>query len=273
MAQNIPLPKLALRGVILYHFKHCTFGVSHVTIINHLHRVGKISKLGKWVPHELTEANKQARVTACQSLLGRCRRFHWLESVITMDEKWVLYSNVKRRRSWCSKGQQPKPSPKGPLVQKKVMISVWWDCRGGGVIMLDLLPCNTTINKDVYCEQIDRLKIALAEKHSNLKKIIYHHDNAPAHRAKKTSDKLKEAGWEIMVHPPYSPDLAPSDYHLFTALQRAIGDTEFENEEDVKSFLDNFIVSKPRDFWMKGIKTLPERWQKVIDNEGDYLLG
>ena len=191
MAQNIPLPMLALRNVIMYHFKHCTFGVSHVTIINQLHSVGKISKLGKWVQHEQTEANKHARVTACQCLIGRCRRFHWLESVITMDEKWVLYSNVKRRRSWCSKGQQ--------LAQKKVMISLWWGCRG--VIMLDLLPRNTTFNKYVYCEHIDRLKIALAEKRSNFKKIVYHHDNAPAHSAKKASDKLKEVSWEITVHP------------------------------------------------------------------------
>ena len=75
-----------------------------------------------------------------------------------------------------------------------------------------------------------------------------------------------------MVHPPYSPDLALSDYNLFTALERAIGDTEFENEV-VKSFLDNVIVSMPRDFWIKGIKTLLERWQKVINNEGNYLLG
>ena len=109
-------------------------------------------------------------------------------------------------------------------MQKKVMISVWWDYRGGGVIMLNLLPCNTTINNDVYCEQIDRLKITLAEKQSNMMNIIYHHDNAPVRRAKKTSDKLKEAGWEIMAHPPYSPDLSPSDFHKFTALQRAIGD-------------------------------------------------
>ena len=58
-----------------------------------------------------------------------------------------------------------------------------------------------------------------------------------------------------MVQPPYFPDFAPSDYHLFAALQCAIGDTEFENEEDVKAFLDNFIVPKPRDFRMKRIKT------------------
>ena len=126
-------------------------------------------------------------------------------------------------------------------MQKKVMISVWWDCRGGGVIMLDLLPCNTTVNKDVYCEQIDRLKIALAEKHSNLKKIIYHHHIAQAHRAKKTSDKVKEACWEIIVHPPYSLDLATSEYYLFTALQRAIGDTVFENEEDVNRSLTTLL--------------------------------
>lgn len=65
---------------------------------------------------------------------------------------------------------------------KEVMISVWWDCRGG---IMDLLSHNTTDEKDVDCEQIDRLKIALAEKCSNLK-IICHEDNWPAHRAKKT---------------------------------------------------------------------------------------
>ena len=74
--------------------------------------------------------------------------------------------------------------PKEPLVQK-VMTSVWWDCRGGGVIMLDLLSCNTTTNKDVCCEQI-----TLTERYSNLK-IIYHHDKTPAHFPK-MSDKLKE---------------------------------------------------------------------------------
>ena len=141
------------------------------------------------------------------------------------------------------------------------MISVWSDCHC--VVMLDLLSCNTTIKKDVYCEQIDHLNIALAEKRSNVKMIFYHHDNALAHRAKKTSNKLKEAGW----------DLTPSNYHLFTALQRSVDDTEFQNEEDAKSFIESFIVSKPRDFWMEGIKTLPERWQKVIDNECDYRFG
>ena len=115
-------------------------------------------------------------------------------------------------------------------MQKKVMISVWWDCLGGGIIILDLFPWNTTINKDVYCEQIDHLNVALAKKHQNLKNILYHYDNAPAHHAKKTSDKLKEAGWEIMMHPPYYSDLTPSDYHLFTALQCVIGNTEFENK-------------------------------------------
>ncbi|CAI9727453.1 Hypothetical predicted protein [Octopus vulgaris] len=55
-------------------------------------------------------------------------------------------------------------------------------------------------------------------------------------------------------------------------LHSFVGDTMFENEEDVKSFLYEFIHSNPRDFWMRTFKTLPERWQNVIDNESDYRL-
>src|SRR3954469_23682395 len=41
------------------------------------------------------------------------------------------------------------------------------------------------------------------------------HDNARPHTVKMTKEKLQALGWEVLPHPPYSPDLAPSDFHLF----------------------------------------------------------
>ena len=50
-------------------------GCSHTTIANHLHALGKVNKLGKWLPHELTATNKMCRVTICNSLLTKHRTF------------------------------------------------------------------------------------------------------------------------------------------------------------------------------------------------------
>ena len=50
------------------------------------------------------------------------------------------------------------------------------------------------------------------------KGVIFHQDNARPHTPLATRKKLLELGWEVIPHPPYSPDLAPSDYHLFCSL-------------------------------------------------------
>ncbi|KAG5309538.1 SETMR methyltransferase, partial [Acromyrmex insinuator] len=44
------------------------------------------------------------------------------------------------------------------------------------------------------------------------------HDNARPHVAASTTALLNQFSWDVLTHPPYSPDLAPSDYHLFTCV-------------------------------------------------------
>jgi histone-lysine N-methyltransferase SETMAR len=50
--------------------------------------------------------------------------------------------------------------------------------------------------------------------------IVFLHDNARPHTARWTASLLQEFGWEVFNHPPYSPDLAPSDFHLFLHLKK-----------------------------------------------------
>lgn len=243
-------------------------GASHGTIVNHLEQIGKLYKHGKWIPHELTNFDRQRRFDACLQNLANYRTAAHLANLVTGDEKWVLYYNAALRGQWRSKDEAVEPTPKAPLMQKKVLLSVWWDIRG--VVLFELLPTGTTVDSTVYVSQLTRLNQAVRVKRREIDKVHFLHDNAPAHRSKMTAQKLLQLGWAVLTHPPYSPDLAPTDYHLFRSLQDHIRDKKFENEQEVNEVVDNFFASKPASFYQQGIEDLINRWQYVVDHMGDY---
>ncbi|GFO04360.1 histone-lysine N-methyltransferase SETMAR [Plakobranchus ocellatus] len=77
--------------------------------------------------------------------------------------------------------------------------------------------------------------------------------------------------FEILPHPAHSPDLAPSDFHLFGPLKRHLGGMAFETEDDLISELRNWFDNLDVDFFRVGINSLLLRWQKCIDLHGDYV--
>jgi len=67
----------------------------------------------------------------------------------------------------------------------------------------------------------NELKPAICKKRRGMlsKKVLLHHDNARPHKAAVTVETVQQLGFEILHHPPYSPDLAPRDYHVFVPLK------------------------------------------------------
>ncbi|GFU25221.1 mariner Mos1 transposase [Trichonephila clavipes] len=84
-------------------------------------------------------------------------------------------------------------------------------------------------------------KIAYSKKNG---KVILLHDNAPSYTAKLVKDILKSLRWDILSHPPYSLDLAPSDYHLFASMGHALAEQHFSNFEEVGKWLDEWFAAK-----------------------------
>lgn len=246
--------------------------VSHTCIENHLKQLGYVQKLDTWVPHELKETHLTQRINICDLLKKRNENDPFLKRLITGDEKWVVYNNIKRKRSWSRPGEPAQTTSKAGIHQKKVLLSVWWDYKG--IVYFELLPPNRTINSVVYIEQLTKLNNAVEEKRAELtnrKGVVFHHDNARPHTSLVTRQKLLELGWDVLPHPPYSPDLAPSDYFLFRSLQNSLNGKNFNNDDDVKSYLIQFFANKNQKFYERGIMMLPERWQKVIDQNGQYI--
>ena len=106
----------------------------------------------------------------------------------------------------------------------------------------------------------------------NRKGVIFHQDNATPHTSLATRQTLLRLGWEVMLHPPYSPDLAPSDYYLFRSLQNSLNGKTFNYDEAVKSHSVQSFADKDQKFYEHGIMKLPEKWQKVIEQNGKYII-
>ncbi|GFU02053.1 putative DD34D transposase [Trichonephila clavipes] len=134
-----------------------------------------------------------------------------------MDETWFHHFTPESNRQSAEWTALDEPTPKSGKTQKsagKVMASVFWDTHG--IILIDYLKKEKTINSDYYVALLERLKDEIAEKRPHLKKkkVLLHQDNAQCHKSMKSMAKSHELGFELLPHPPYSPDLVPSDLFL-----------------------------------------------------------
>ncbi|XP_011632512.1 histone-lysine N-methyltransferase SETMAR-like [Pogonomyrmex barbatus] len=117
-------------------------------VLRHLRKLGMVNKLDVWVPHELNEKNLMDRISACDSLLKRHQNESFLKRMITGDEKWIVYNNINRKRSWSKRSEAAQTIAKAGLHPKKIMLSIWWDWKG--IVYYELLP-NKMIDSTKYC--------------------------------------------------------------------------------------------------------------------------
>ena len=166
------------------------------------------------------------------------------------------------KKLWGKRNEPPPTTPKASLHPKKVMLYIWWNWKG--VLYYELLLENQMINSNKYCSQLDQLEAALNEKRLELvnrKCITFHQYNSRSHASLMTRKKLLELGWDVLIHPPYSPDIAPLDFHLFRSLQNSLNGKNVSSLEDCKRRLEQFFAQKDK-FWKDGITKLPEKWQR-----------
>ena len=101
-------------------------------------------------------------------------------------------------------------------------------------------------------------------------KVLFHQDNAPCHKSITTMTKLHEFHFKLVPHPPYYPDLAPSDYWLFADLKRMLQGKRFGSNEERISETEAYFETKDLSFNKKGIKLL-DVLDQCITLEGDYV--
>lgn len=230
----------------------------------------------RWVPRELTDGHKAKRVEAGNQLFLLLKTigpevYQW---IVTGDESWVHHytpETKKQSMSWIGPGEKAPTKFKTHNSAGKVMLTVFWDSEG--VLLEDYLEKGRTINAQYYCEILEKLRRAIQNKRrGKLRRgIVFLHDNARPHAAAITQDRLDSFTWDVFPHPPYSPDLAPSDYHLFPYLKAELGGIHFQSVEAVKQACQTFFKNQPKEFYERGILKLATRYQTCLDRGGDYV--
>ena len=135
------------------------------------------------------------------------------------------------------------------------------------------LERGNTVNSENYCELLTQVKKDIKNKRRGLpsRGVILLQDNARPHTAARTLAKIEDLGWKLLTHPPYSPDLAPSDFHLFGPLKESMKGIHFQTDEEVKAAVSNWLRTQSTEFYAKGIDNLISSWNKCVAKEGDYV--
>ena len=77
-------------------------------------------------------------------------------------------------------------------------------------------------------------------------------------------DETLDLDWSVL---PYSPNLTPSDFHVFCSLN-----DKFSQKDQVKMFVEIFLSLKSAEFYLRGINKFPNKWQEMIQNNGEYTI-
>jgi len=95
--------------------------VNQQAVSNRLREMGKIQKIGRWMPHELNERQMERRKNTCEILLERYRRKSFLHCTITGNEKWIFFENPKRKKSWVDPGAH-RPQDRIALARRRCSV-------------------------------------------------------------------------------------------------------------------------------------------------------
>jgi histone-lysine N-methyltransferase SETMAR len=215
------------------------------TVYRHLtQHLGFVLKHLRWVPHELTADQKGQRVALSKQLLALLQRVSGSAEhrVVTLDESWFyLYSD--HEAIWLQADQEPPERTRHTIQDEKVMVTIVWSVDGFHVV--DHLPNGVKFNADYYANHI---LIPLLDSNAFVppKKLIVHADNAPVHRAEKCQKMMQEFEFERAPHPPYSPDLAPSDFFLFGYVNDKLRGKHNQDREELMDNINEILMEIPR---------------------------
>lgn len=245
------------------------------TIYGIIHDCLKLKKVtSRWVPHLLSDKNRQDRIRVCEYNLERFRDNRWrLCDVVTGDESWFFWRQIGRKQShmsWIGEGESPRTVVRQGRFEPKTMVSIFF--RTSGAEQITYWDKGKTVDSESYINDcLNPLVSSLQRqrKQSGVKNLKFHHDNARPHVAQAVIEFLEGQEFIMMEQPPYSPDLAPSDFWLFDYIKERL-DNHTSAESLVRQ-ITKILRETPKKEFQKTFEKWIERMDLCIKFKGDYF--
>jgi histone-lysine N-methyltransferase SETMAR len=226
----------------------------------------------RWVPHLLSDAQKEARIVECGKLLSMLAMYaeHDFEGIATGDESWFQYTSYSGSM-FADSRESVTPRIRHDISTPKTMITIFFTSRR--LLVSEALPKGTKFNQDYFIQYIlpglYREKTRISRK-TGFPAFSVHMDNSMCHNGRKVSDIFARRSIERAPHPPHSPDISPCDFWLFGYLKHKMRDQEFRGQQGIL----NAIVTIWNDLTFEDVQRVFHEWMErlawVIGNNGEY---
>ena len=189
---------------------------------------------------------------------------------MTGDESW-FYLNTYHETQWLPRSEKPSKRTKSIIGSKKYMLTIFWNPLGFHLVKI--LPDGITFNSDYFIteilEPINEMTATLREESGQ--NLILHFDNARPHVSKIVSEYLESHGMKRAPQPPFSPDIAPSDFYLFGYIKGLLAGRSFQSADELLSAVIEILNGISGKISMKVFKEWEERLNQVIYLNGEYI--
>jgi len=231
-----------------------------------------VSRHLRWVPHMLTEELRAKRCTQAKELrkvLKAQQKIGWRD-IITGDESWIHY-DINPSSIWTVPGDEVPVRPRITVQSEKRMLIVFWGISG--IVHRCWLPKGERLNAEFVLNNVLQPISDLLQSDAADQKpfTLLHMDNARPHTAVLIFERLRSLRLRRAPQPPYSPDLAPSDFFLFGWLKGKLAKRKYRTEDELFEAVDEILGTLTVEKIQEVFQNWIERLDQVIATNGDYV--
>ena len=198
-----------------------------------------------------------------------------MEEIITGDETWIYHfqpdSKAKNKVWVSSEGDRP-------IIARRCTTSnrMLYAFDSKGPVLQIPVPKGSSVTGKFYRESVLTQLVDFYQKRrlrTGVHGIKLLHDNAPAHKSATVQEYLTESGLDVLDHTPYSPDLSPCDFWLFSRLKEMLAGHRFESRCGIGSVVYQCLQHIPKEDYWVAFRKWVDQCKMCVEADRAYFEG